>query len=105
MADITRLRYRASNTRINFLVSTGFNLQTYFAVGGGGADLDLTVQTVDGAHTCEARDRGQHDDREQHQASTLPGRGPDSHRGDKHRAIDFIIALHAPWGGPASDGN
>ena len=51
VADITRLRYRASNTRINFLVSTGFNLQTYFAVGGGGADLDLTVQTVDGAHT------------------------------------------------------
>ena len=51
VADITRLRYRASNTRINFLVSTGFNLQTYFGVGGGGADLDLTVQTVDGAHT------------------------------------------------------
>ena len=51
VADITRLRYRASNTRINFLVSTGFNLQTYFGVGGGGADLDLTFQTVDGAHT------------------------------------------------------
>ena len=52
VADITRLRYRASNTRINFLVATGgLNLQTYFGAGGDGADLDLTVQTVDGAHT------------------------------------------------------
>ena len=51
VADITRLRYRASNTRINFLVAAGLNLQTYFGAGGDGADLDLTVQTVDGAHT------------------------------------------------------
>ena len=51
VADITRLRYRASNTRINFLVATGLDLQTYFGAGGDGADLDLTVQTVDGAHT------------------------------------------------------
>ena len=51
VADITRLRYRASNTRINILVATGLNLQTYFGAGGDGADLDLTVQTVDGAHT------------------------------------------------------
>ena len=51
VVDITRLRYRASNTRINFLVATGLNLQTYFGAGGDGADLDLTVQTVDGAHT------------------------------------------------------
>ena len=51
VADITRLRYRASNTRINFLVDTGLNLQTYFGAGGDGADLDLTVQTVDGGHT------------------------------------------------------
>ena len=51
VADITRLRYRASNTRINFLVVAGLNLQTYFGAGGDGADLDLTVQTVDGVHT------------------------------------------------------
>ena len=33
------------------MATGGLNLQTYFGAGGDGADLDLTVQTVDGAHT------------------------------------------------------
>ena len=50
-ASITRVRYRSSNSRLNFLVATGLNLQTYFGPSGDGADLDITVQTLDGAHT------------------------------------------------------